>query len=264
MLTPTRDGEDEYVDGDEYSADDEYLDGEADPGDENGAADADAAVEAAAKSDTTADDDGVVEELTESAAARIPPARSAVPAYVVHEDEYFEYDSLDPDFVPTRRGRGGFDPEADAIARVARYTFRQRAVLALVLAALLCGALGVALTPLCWWACGLAVAGLIGYLAYLRKQVRMEEEIRRRRAARLSRGQQRLDYVDGEPRQAPPKRPAAEAWTATPRALCAAAPPCSKSTTKTPCSKTWTPSTPPPPVPCVPAPGADMRRAAGA
>ncbi|MBF6370695.1 hypothetical protein IU469_34125, partial [Nocardia puris] len=37
------------------------------------------------------------------------------------------------------------------------------------------------------WACGLSVVVLATYLAYLRKQVRMEEEIRRRRAARLAR-----------------------------------------------------------------------------
>ncbi|MGN2635899.1 divisome protein SepX/GlpR [Nocardia takedensis] len=94
----------------------------------------------------------------------------------------------DPDFVPTRRGRGGYDPEADAIARAARYTFRQRAVLGLVLAAITCGALGVAVNPLAWWGCGLSIVVLVTYLAYLRKQVRMEEDIRRRRSARLGRG----------------------------------------------------------------------------
>ncbi|BDT95771.1 membrane protein [Nocardia sputorum] len=154
--------------------------------------DDDEAGEVAAKIDAETDDDGVGAHHPEPVAARIPPARSTVPARVDYDeyDDYDETDSAEPDFVPNRRGRGGFDPEADAIARAARYTFRQRAVLGLLLTAILSGALALVVTPLLWWACGLAVTVLVTYLAYLRKQVRMEEEIRRRRAARLNRGHQ--------------------------------------------------------------------------
>ncbi|MFE3444310.1 gephyrin-like molybdotransferase receptor GlpR [Nocardia sp. NPDC059180] len=119
-------------------------------------------------------------------AARIPPARAALPA-VAEPDHDTDTDTEDTDFIPTRRGRGGFDPEADAIARAARYTFRQRAVLGLLLGAILCGALAVAIAPVFWWGCALAGVVLVTYLAYLRKQVRMEEDIRRRRSARLAR-----------------------------------------------------------------------------
>lgn len=89
--------------------------------------------------------------------------------------------------VPRRRGRGGFDPEADALAREARYAFRQRSMLALVFVALMSGALAFIITPALWWAFAAAVLGLVGYLAYLRRQVQIEQEIRRRRTARLSR-----------------------------------------------------------------------------
>jgi hypothetical protein len=117
--------------------------------------------------------------------ARIPPVRATMRA----PDPELEYD--DEDFVPSRRGRGGYDPEADAIARAARYTFRQRAVVALVLGAVLCGGLAVAVAPIFWWGCGGAVLSLVTYLGYLRKQVRIEQEIRRRRSARLTgRGQE--------------------------------------------------------------------------
>nr|WP_231390334.1 gephyrin-like molybdotransferase receptor GlpR [Nocardia sp. CNY236] len=128
----------------------------------------------------------------EPIAARIPPARSTKPAHMPVDDDTEPYLS-EEEFVPSRRGRGGFDPEADAIARVARYTFRQRAVLCLLLTALGCGVAAFVLIPVLWWACGLAAGLLVGYLAYLRRQVRMEEEIRRRRAARLNRGQRRGD-----------------------------------------------------------------------
>ncbi|WP_069161710.1 divisome protein SepX/GlpR [Nocardia altamirensis] len=188
-------------------------------GPEDDADDEDADDEAAAKNVDAADDDDVGEERTEPAAARIPPARA--PARVPIDDD-LDYDDLDDDYtalnddydddldyVPSRRGRGGFDPEADAIARAARYTFRQRAVLGLVLVALLCGGLAVAINPLFWWGTGLACLVAVGYLAYLRKQVRMEEDIRRRRAARLSRAEQR-----GEPRQAPATRASMDRDTA--------------------------------------------------
>lgn len=136
------------------------------------------------RGDHDADDSFDAEDSSrDPVSARIPPARPALPA--VADD----HDTEDTDFIPTRRGRGGFDPEADAIARAARYTFRQRAVLGLVLTTLLCGGLAIAIAPVFWWGCGLAAAVLVTYLAYLRKQVRMEEEIRRRRSARLARTQ---------------------------------------------------------------------------
>jgi hypothetical protein len=44
---------------------------------------------------------------------------------------------------------------------------------------------GVAL-PVLWWAHGAVDVLLVGYLVYLRRQVRMEEAIRARRAARMA------------------------------------------------------------------------------
>ncbi|WP_459548034.1 divisome protein SepX/GlpR [Nocardia sp. X0981] len=117
--------------------------------------------------------------IPDNAPARIPPVRTAGPRAALPEDE-------DEGFVPTRRGRGGYDPEADAVARAARYTFRQRAVVALILGTVLCGGLAVAIAPLFWWGCGGTALSLVTYLAYLRKQVRIEQEIRRRRSARLA------------------------------------------------------------------------------
>lgn len=129
--------------------------------------------------------------VMDTAPARIPPVRATMPRSPVAA----EFEDEDPDFVPTRRGRGGYDPEADAIARAARYTFRQRAVAGLILGAVLCGGLAVAVSPLLWWGCGGAALSLVTYLGYLRKQVRVEQEIRRRRSARLSgRGQDQGEH----------------------------------------------------------------------
>ncbi|MFC9786604.1 gephyrin-like molybdotransferase receptor GlpR [Rhodococcus sp. NPDC127528] len=109
-------------------------------------------------------------------------------------------------YVPQRRGRGGFDPEADAIARAARYSFRQRAVLGLVLAAIMSAALAIIVSPMMWWACVAAVAGLVGYMAYLRRQVQIEHEIRRRRMARLSRSRLGVESREDEELRLVPSR----------------------------------------------------------
>ncbi|MFE6860352.1 gephyrin-like molybdotransferase receptor GlpR [Nocardia sp. NPDC057668] len=134
-------------------------------------------------------------------------ARSRVPA-LRDEDldrEADESDSEDSDFVPSRRGRGGYDPEADAIARAARYTFRQRAVLGLLLTTLALAAAGVAVSSGLWGLAGLSGAVLVAYLAYLRRQVRIEEDIRRRRMSRL--GGRTRDHDEEEEFDREPERP---------------------------------------------------------
>ncbi|GAB3566129.1 hypothetical protein GCM10027445_12420 [Amycolatopsis endophytica] len=84
-----------------------------------------------------------------------------------------------------RPGRGGFDPEAAEIAARAKYAFRQRVVLCLFLVAIVTAAGAGFLTSSLWWLHGAVDLTLVGYLAYLRRQVRIEAEIRQRRMARL-------------------------------------------------------------------------------
>ncbi|MBL1075402.1 hypothetical protein JK358_13455 [Nocardia sp. 2] len=165
-----------------------------------------------AESAAAVDDDEPVSVRTCSAPEESAPAesgqRTRMPALRAPEPEDDdESDSEDEDFVPSRRGRGGFDPEADAIARAARYTFRQRAVLALILSALMFGGAGVALSARFWWLCGIAGVILVTYLAYLRRQVRIEEDIRRRRIARLSKKRRQAEDDEEAERAAERDRP---------------------------------------------------------
>lgn len=85
-----------------------------------------------------------------------------------------------------RPGRGGFDPDAAARAARAKYAFRQRIVLLMILTAVLTLITALVMTPLLWWAHALIDIALAGYLTYLRRQVRIEEEIRERRQARMT------------------------------------------------------------------------------
>lgn len=85
-----------------------------------------------------------------------------------------------------RPGRGGFDPEAAEIAARAKYSFRQRIVVILLTIAVITAAVAGFVMPLVWWGHAAVDVVLVGYLVYLRRQVRIEEEIRQRRLARFN------------------------------------------------------------------------------
>jgi membrane protein implicated in regulation of membrane protease activity len=85
-----------------------------------------------------------------------------------------------------RPGRGGFDPEAAEMAARAKYGFRQRIVVILLAIAVITAAVAGFVMPLVWWGHAAVDVVLVGYLVYLRRQVRIEEEIRQRRLARFN------------------------------------------------------------------------------
>lgn len=85
-----------------------------------------------------------------------------------------------------RPGRGGYDPEAAALAARARYGVRQRVVLGLLVTAVLTALVAAVVLAGLWWLHLVVDLALVGYLGYLRRQVRTEEEIRERRAARMA------------------------------------------------------------------------------
>lgn len=107
------------------------------------------------------------------------------------DDDYFD----EEEYVerPFRRGRGGYDPETAALVAQAKYAFRRRVVAFLLFAAIASGvAAGVFYPPLWYGHAGLDLL-LVGYLTYLRRQVRIEEEIRARRLARLQQVRRRRE-----------------------------------------------------------------------
>ena len=135
---------------------------------------------------------------TELAARVVRPAREEFTMAAEHDDpEDLASDTdVEPEFAedesddePQRRyrpGRGGFDPLAAALAAKAKYAFRQRVVVTMILSAIVTAVVaGVSVTPL-WWVHGAIDLALVTYLGYLRRQVRIEEEIRERRLARMS------------------------------------------------------------------------------
>ncbi|ACU34594.1 gephyrin-like molybdotransferase receptor GlpR [Actinosynnema mirum] len=126
-----------------------------------------------------------------------------------------EYDDDYEDELPQRAyrpGRGGYDPETAAIVAQAKYAFRRRVVAVLLLLAAVTAVVAGFVLPVLWWAHGAVDVALVGYLTYLRRQVRIEEDVRARRQARLAsrrrsaRREEPVEDEDGPVRDVPAPR----------------------------------------------------------
>jgi general stress protein CsbA len=149
---------------------------------------------------------------TEASHEDSPPYEPVVPPLTVRrpdleEAQYetgYEAEEYD-DYSADRRGRGGFDPEGDALLKRAAYVSRQRVALVLLAVILISAAMALVAAPVFWAVCAAAVAILAGYLAFLRRQVKVEQDIRARRLARLRRAHEDrlraevLDVDDEDP-----------------------------------------------------------------
>jgi hypothetical protein len=104
-----------------------------------------------------------------------------------------EEDSQDEDaesratVAPAVSRRRRFDTKTAAAVSARKYVFRKRVLM--VMALILVGSATAAfeMTPTAWWVCGSATAVTVLYLAYLRRQTRIEEKVRRRRMQRMAR-----------------------------------------------------------------------------
>jgi hypothetical protein len=106
--------------------------------------------------------------------------------------------------VPHRPGRGGFDPEAAEATRAYRYRQRRRVTLILLIATVGFSVAAALVLNWLWIGAGLCFALLVGYLAYLRRQVRIEAAIRQKRMERLQRARQiRPEYARAPRRTRP-------------------------------------------------------------
>ncbi|GLY51816.1 gephyrin-like molybdotransferase receptor GlpR [Lentzea sp. NBRC 102530] len=116
------------------------------------------------------------------------------------DDDYFD----EEEYVerPFRRGRGGYDPETAALVAQAKYAFRRRVVAFLFVAAVVSGIVAGVFFAKLWYGHAAIDLLLVGYLTYLRRQVRIEEEIRARRLARLQQVRRRR-ATGPQPQEAP-------------------------------------------------------------
>ena len=75
---------------------------------------------------------------------------------------------------------------ADAVS-ARKYRFRRRVLTATATLMVVTAVLSFTVSPSLWWACGATAAVMVLYLAYLRRQTRIEEQVRRRRQQRMAR-----------------------------------------------------------------------------
>lgn len=68
-----------------------------------------------------------------------------------------------------------------------KYRFRRRMLMAMAAMMVLTAVLSFTVSADTWWMCGVAAVVSVLYLGYLRRQTRIEEQVRRRRQQRMSR-----------------------------------------------------------------------------
>lgn len=74
-----------------------------------------------------------------------------------------------------------------------KYRFRKRVLMAMAALMVLSAALSFTVSPTLWWSCGVVGGVTVLYLGYLRRQTRIEEQVRRRRSQRMMRARPVVD-----------------------------------------------------------------------
>ncbi|BBZ12387.1 divisome protein SepX/GlpR [Mycobacterium branderi] len=113
------------------------------------------------------------------------------------EDEEDEYEYVDdtsgipvaeePEVRPAVARRHEYDTRTAAAVSARKYAFRKRVLLAMAMILAASAAAAFLLTPTAWWVCGTTGGMTVLYLAYLRRQTRIEARLRRRRMQRMAR-----------------------------------------------------------------------------
>ncbi|OHU31000.1 hypothetical protein BKG76_04710 [Mycobacteroides franklinii] len=133
-----------------------------------------------------------LEDLEEAPSAPVAETDSGTYEYVddtsglaIAAEPSRERHQAPPVYSSSRRRR--FDPDVMAKENARKFAFRKRVLMGLVGAMVLAGVVSATATSTAWWACGVLGVMAVLYLGYLRRQTRIEEQLRRRRAARYQR-----------------------------------------------------------------------------
>lgn len=119
----------------------------------------------------------------------------------VSEDEPKLADSMST----ARRSR--YESKAAVAAAERKYRFRSRMLSGMAVAILVTGVVAFALaSSMWWWFCGMVSAASVLYLAYLRRQTRIEEQLRRRRAQRMMRSRHGVENTQDQEFDVVPSR----------------------------------------------------------
>ncbi len=93
----------------------------------------------------------------------------------------------------SRRRR--YDTSTAAAVTARKYAFRKRVLMAMALVLVLSATMAFTVTETAWWLCGTTTGVTVLYLAYLRRQTRIEEQVRARRMRRMARARRDVEYA---------------------------------------------------------------------
>jgi hypothetical protein len=96
----------------------------------------------------------------------------------------------------TSARRQRYESKTAAAVTARKYKFRRRVLTVLTVLTVVSAVAALTLSPALWWACGSISAVTVLYLGYLRRQTRIEERLRHRRAQRLARSRLGVENTD--------------------------------------------------------------------
>jgi hypothetical protein len=169
----------------------------------------DAEDETDVEDETDAEDETDVEDETDAVAQESDDTDSADSTDDGTEDEYeyvpdssgIEASADDErtehasDALGAARRRRYESKTAEAVS-ARKYLFRKRMVTSMAVALLASAVLAYLVAPWAWWLCGAVGVVTVLYLGYLRRQTRIEEQLRRRRAQRIRRSRLGVENTD--------------------------------------------------------------------
>lgn len=89
-----------------------------------------------------------------------------------------------------------YESKTAAQVSARKYKFRKRVLAVFAVVLVVSAAMAFLVNPTAWWVCGTAATLTVLYLAYLRRQTRIEEQLRRRRAQRMMRSRLGVENTD--------------------------------------------------------------------
>jgi hypothetical protein len=92
--------------------------------------------------------------------------------------------------------RRRYDSKTAAAVGARKYKFRKRMLTVMAVLVVASAVAAFTVAPTAWWACGSIGAVTVLYLGYLRRQTRIEERLRRRRAQRIARARLGVENTD--------------------------------------------------------------------
>lgn len=107
---------------------------------------------------------------------------------------------------PAQRRRDRYQSKTAAAVSARKFAFRKRMLMSMAALLLASGVAAFLLSPTLWWVCGSIGAVTVLYLAYLRRQTRIEEQLRRRRAQRMARSRLGVENTNDQDFDVVPSR----------------------------------------------------------